>query len=108
MARFYFLATLTPEALGGLVENPTDRKAAVKELVEAAGGSFGSFSMTRGIYDGVTVAELPDFNAAAAFKTVVITSGVASRVDILEDIPNARDMLGQAKELKGVFRPPTQ
>ncbi len=56
----------TPEALATLAENPQDRSAPVRELLEAHGGRFISWYLSFGEYDGLLIYEAPDDATAGA------------------------------------------
>ncbi len=56
----------TPEAWGALTDNPQDRSAAVRELLEAHGGRLVSWYLSFGEYDGMLIYEAPDDASAGA------------------------------------------
>ena len=54
MARYWLtLLAYTPEALARLTQDPQDRSAAVREMVEATGGKLVAFYHSYGEYHGV-------------------------------------------------------
>ena len=65
----------TPEAWAALVDNPEDRSAAVRELVEAMGGRLLSWYLSFGEYDGVLIYEAPDNAAAGATSLAAASRG---------------------------------
>ncbi len=65
----------TPEALATLAENPQDRSAPVRELLEAHGGRFISWYLSFGEYDGLLIYEAPDNNSAGALTLAVAKRG---------------------------------
>ena len=56
MAKYYVMGNYTAKAFQGFMKDPKqDRSTAVKALTEAVGGTFESFSITRGTYDFIAV-----------------------------------------------------
>jgi uncharacterized protein with GYD domain len=66
MQRILALFTYTPEALAGLLREPQDRSAAVREWTEARGGKLVALYHTLGEYHVVVITEEPDGLAAVA------------------------------------------
>ncbi len=61
MQRILALFTYTPEALAGLLREPQDRSAAVREWTEAYGGKLVAFYHAgEGDCHGITISEVPD------------------------------------------------
>src|ERR687886_548037 len=56
----------TSEAWATLIDNPEDRSAAVRELVESMGGRLISWYLSFGEYDGLLIFEAPDDATAGA------------------------------------------
>jgi len=56
----------TPEAWAALVDNPEDRSAPVRELVESMGGQLIGWYLSFGDYDGVLIYEAPDAASAGS------------------------------------------
>jgi uncharacterized protein with GYD domain len=50
----------TSEAWATLADNPEDRSAAVRELLEALGGRLIGWYLSFGEYDGMVIYEAPD------------------------------------------------
>ena len=65
----------TPEAWAALVENPEDRSAAVRELIENSGGRLIGWYLSFGEYDGVLIYEAPDAATAGAALLGAATRG---------------------------------
>ena len=55
----------TQEAWAILAENPEDRSAPVRELLETMGGRLVSWYLSFGEYDGLAIYEAPDATAGA-------------------------------------------
>jgi len=74
---YYMLqAAYTPEGWAALVQNPEDRREAIRSVVEGLGGTLHSGWLTFGQYDTVLILELPD-NVAAAASSIAFASGGA-------------------------------
>ena len=56
----------TTEAWAALVDNPEDRSAPVREVVEAMGGRLIGWYLSMGDYDGLLIYEAPDDASAGA------------------------------------------
>ena len=101
---------MTSEALARLIEHPEDRRGPVGRAVEAAGGRLEAYYWMFGQYDGVSIVEMPDAAAEAAFVLAVTSSGVFRHVETHELIETA-DLVGilqKAQTLRPSYRPPGQ
>ena len=88
MAKFYVMGNYTAKAFQGFMKDPKqDRSTAVKALTEAVGGTFESFSITRGTYDfiAVTSGDMP-YENFAGIKLAVEASGTVENMVILEEM----------------------
>ena len=56
----------TPEAWAALVDNPEDRSAPVREVVENMGGRLIGWYLSMGEYDGLLIYEASDAASAGA------------------------------------------
>ena len=56
----------TPEAWAAFTDNPEDRSAPVREVVEAMGGRLIGWYLSMGDYDGLLIYEAPDDASAGA------------------------------------------
>jgi uncharacterized protein with GYD domain len=62
-------------AIKGLMDNPQDRRAAVRKLVQAAGGKVVALYMTTGEYDFLLINDFKDGDTAVALGMVAAASG---------------------------------
>jgi uncharacterized protein with GYD domain len=77
MPKYLWQASYTPQGVQGLrKDGGVARRAAVKRLVEQAGGKLESFYFAFGEADVYTIAELPDTATAAAVSLAVNALGV--------------------------------
>lgn len=76
----YYLiqASYTSQAIAAMVKNPQDRAAAVRPMIEKAGGKLHGLWFTFGDTDIVAIAEMPNNISAAAISMAIGASGVMS------------------------------
>jgi uncharacterized protein with GYD domain len=65
----------TTEAWAALIDNPEDRSAPVREVVEAMGGRLIGWYLSMGDYDGLLIYEAPDDASAGAAVLVAARRG---------------------------------
>ncbi len=75
MAFYLFQASYTPAALKAMVDNPQDREAAARPLIEAVGGKLHHMFFCFGKEDVIALIEAPDDEAMAAGALVIGASG---------------------------------
>jgi uncharacterized protein with GYD domain len=106
MAKYVTFFGFTTESARRFVEQPSDRAAVVRGVVESAGGSMESYYWMLGQYDGLVIFELPDSKTAAALSLAVSGSGAFSTFETHELI-EASDLAQIAEQAKQIsFRPP--
>ena len=95
------------ETIAAMMENPSDRYAAVKRLTDSAGGKLESYYWMFGHYDGFAIFEAPDAKAVAAV-VLAITSTGAFAVETHELIAPADlgGILARAKDLRAQYSVP--
>ena len=81
--RCLFFGKYTPDSIKGILSG-SDRMAAVKAVVEAAGGSVNLVSFTRGPYDVVVDMNLPSQEIMMGAMATVEASGSMSNTMYLE------------------------
>jgi uncharacterized protein with GYD domain len=107
---FCFTGQYTPQALNGIMDNPTaSRFEAAKNVIEAAGGKLIAMYGLPADGPGVMVIfETPDQSAASAVSTVVVASGGLHDVKLVRLI--AQEELVQirqkASQLRSAYRTP--
>ncbi len=102
MPKYAVFFTFRPEALKSLVQQPSDRAAAVRALSESAGGRMESYYLMLGSpYDGFTVVEAPDSSTIAAVSVAVTSTGAFSHLESHELIESGdlAGILGTASRL---------
>ena len=78
MPFYMFQARYTAAALKAMVDNPQDREAAARPLVEAIGGKLHHLFFCFGSEDVVVLIEAPDDKAMAACSLAIGASGTFS------------------------------
>ena len=77
--RYYLIqASYTPQAIASMVKNPQDRAAAVRPMIEKAGGKLHGLWFAFGDTDIVAIAEMPNNVSAAAISMAIGASGAMS------------------------------
>ena len=108
MAKFALFFSYTPDAWNRLLMKPSDRTAAVRQLMSGVGGTLESFYYMLGDRDGFVVVDVPDAGAAAAASITSTSSGLFSHVETRqlispEDLPAVLEKAASARES---YRPP--
>ncbi|NNK78710.1 MAG: GYD domain-containing protein [Litoreibacter sp.] len=78
MPFYLFQARYTTEAIKAMVNNPQDREAAARPLIEALGGKLHNLFFCFGADDVMAIIEAPDDEAMAACALTVAASGAFS------------------------------
>ena len=109
---FCLTAEYTPQALNAMRENPnTDRRAAVEQLLEAAGGKlvamYGRASNGPGV---MVIFDVRDPAMAPAMCGVAVSAGSVQNVELtrlftMEEIAEIRQ---KARQIRGAYKPPGQ
>ncbi|WP_264213125.1 GYD domain-containing protein [Leisingera thetidis] len=80
MPRFIVTGSYTPAAMKAVIENPSDREAAARSLVEAAGGTLESYYLTTGENDFAIKVTIDDISDLLAGLLVTGASGAVSNL----------------------------
>ena len=110
MAKYAFFFTYSSEAWARMVNSSGDRTAAIRQLVDAVGGTLESAYWMFGPHDGIVVADVPDSIRAAAVSVAVGSTGSFKHLETHELF--TQDELGRilshAKQTAGTYQPPGQ
>ena len=109
MAHYLFQASYTPAAIKAMTDNPQDREAAARPLIEAVGGKLHSLFFCFGKEDVLVIIEAPDDTAMAACAMVVGGSGAFSSGKTTKLLTSAEAMeaMGAAKTASESYTPAT-
>ena len=98
----------TPESWAALVDNPEDRSAPVREVVEGMGGRLIGWYLSFGEYDGLLIYEAPDAASAGAAILAAARHGHlrATKTTPLFSAEEGQEIMRRAGDT--AFRPPGQ
>jgi uncharacterized protein with GYD domain len=109
---FCFTAEYTPQALNAMRENPnTDRRAAVIQMLEAAGGKVIEMYGISGNGPGAMVIfDVPDPQMAPAISGVAVSSGSVQNIKLtrLFTMDEIKGIRQNAAKIRGAYKPPGQ
>src|SRR6266850_1447298 len=108
MPLFITYASYSHSGVKGLVNKPSDRSAAVKALIEKAGGKFVALYNTTGSNDVVLVSELADGSDAVAIGMAVAATGALSKIETVRAwTPSEfKGIAEKAARVAGAYTPP--
>ena len=108
MPHFMKQLSFTAAQTRALVENPQDREAAARRVIEAFGGRLVCLYFMFGERDIVLVAEFPDAESAAACSLRVCASGAFSAFEThaLLTAAEAQRAMQKARTATDAYRPP--
>ena len=101
--RCLFFGKYTPDSIKGILSG-SDRMAAVKAVVEAAGGAVNMVSFTRGPYDVVVDMNLPSQEMMMGAMATVEASGSMSNTMYLECV-EGDPVWEAAKSIASTYKP---
>lgn len=78
MAFYLIQASYTQQSIAAMVKSPQDRAAAVRPIIEKAGGKLHGLWFAFGEHDIVAIAEVPSTTGAAALAMAIGASGSMS------------------------------
>jgi len=104
MAKYLFKVSYSPAGLKGLLkEGGSLRRAAAEKAIQSLGGTMEAFYYCFGDADVVSIADLPDAAAAAAFSLTVNTTGAVRLSTTPLLTPEEMD---RARKKSVKYRPP--
>jgi uncharacterized protein with GYD domain len=109
MPFYLFQGRYTAAALKAMVDNPQDREAAARPLIEAVGGKLHHLFFCFGSDDVVALIEAPDDKAMAAGALAVGASGALSggATTKLMTAGEAMEAMATAKKASVSYKPAT-
>jgi uncharacterized protein with GYD domain len=96
----------TPEAKAALARVPEDRSAVFEQLVEEMGGQMHASYSSLGDYDGVTIFEAPDEQAAHSIELAASQPGHLKETKITPLLPIKESMGAMREASKQEYRGP--
>lgn len=108
MPTFITYASYSHAGVKGIVSEPTDRTAAIKGLIEKAGGKLIAAYMTTGTNDIVIIAEIADGSDAIAAGMAAAASGHLAKVETVRawTLAEFKDIAEKANRVAVGFKPP--
>jgi uncharacterized protein with GYD domain len=110
MPKYMISGSYTTQSWAAMVDNPQDRFAAAKKLVDNVGGRLESVYFAFGPDDVIAIAELPDDEAAGAVALAIAASGgfSSARTTKLITMEEGQAMMRKAKQAAGAYSPPNK
>lgn len=109
MPYYMFQGRYSTAALKAMVDNPQDREAAARPLIEAIGGKLHSLFFCFGTEDVLAIIDAPDDQAMAACALVIGASGAFAGGATTKLMTSAEAMkaMEKARSARGSYRPAT-
>ena len=107
MPFYLFKGSYTTDSLKAMVENPHDREAAVKPMMDALGAKLHHLFFCFGKEDVIALIEAPDDETMAAGALVVGASGSMSSGETVKLMTSAEAMaaMGKAGKAASSYKP---
>jgi uncharacterized protein with GYD domain len=109
---FCFTADYTPQALNAMRENPnTDRRAALEQLLGAAGGKLiAMYGRAANGPGAMVIFDVPNPAMAPAMCGVAVSSDSIQNVELtrLFSMEEIADIRQKARQIHGAYKPPGQ
>src|SRR4051795_3567722 len=96
MSKFALFFSYTSDTWAKMIDNPSDRSAAVSTTIEGVGGKMEALYYMLGEKDGFVLFDAPDTESAAALALAVNSTGALGSVQTVQLI--------EAGDLPGVLR----
>jgi uncharacterized protein with GYD domain len=106
--RYITFFSYSSGAVKAMVEQPSDRPAAARALVESVGGTLQSFYWMQGHHDGFFIADVPDALSAAALSAAAASTGAIASIESHEIFDGAGQaaIIDRAKSAMAAYAPP--
>ncbi len=101
MAYYLWTGNYTPAAIKAMMKNPSDREAAARKAIKAAGGKLHYMFVAMGRKDLVLICEFPDDISAASLSLMTgaagsVANGETTRLMTMADFAKAMKNAGVA------------
>ena len=108
MPRFIVTGKYTTSAIKAMVESPSDREAAARAIVEAAGGTLENFYVTTGDSDFSIKVTIDDVTDLIAGLMATAAAGAVSNLKTIRAFTSEEftAMQQKAGELAGAYKAP--
>src|SRR5262252_9415852 len=108
---FCLTADYTPQAMQAARQNPSNRKEAVRNLLEAAGGKLIEFYHTGATGPGgLVIFDVPDPQMAPAMMSVAVAGGAVQNVKLtrLYTVEEVDEIREKANKIRPAYKAPGQ
>ena len=108
MARYIITGNYTAAAMKGMLAKPSDREAAARALVQAAGGKLESFFLTTGDNDFSMLVQSDNLTDMLAALMVASATGAVTGMKTVQAFTSAEFQAAQkrAGEIAAKYTPP--
>jgi uncharacterized protein with GYD domain len=108
MSKYIVFYSYSNAAVKGMIDHPSDRTAAVRELAASVGGSVEAAYWMQGNHDGFIIGDFPDSVSAAAVSAAVAATGAVSSIETHEifDHDQQEAIVKAAKTALQAYTPP--
>ncbi len=108
MPRFIFTGCYTSDAIKGMLAKPSDREAAARKIVEAAGGTLVDYYGTTGPKDFLMIVDADDAKDLLAGIMVAGASGAISNPETIRAFSSAEltEIQTRAQGLASAYKAP--
>lgn len=112
MATYIITGNYTASAMKGMVSQPSDREAAVRPLIEGAGGKMIAYYATMGDNDFLAIFE-QDANQTESMIAALLVAGASESVCNLKTVQaftsaEFKNAQGKASAMMASFKPSNQ
>lgn len=106
---YMFQARYTSEAMKAMVDNPQDREAAARPLIEALGAKLHNLFFCMGQDDVIAIIEAPDDETVTAASMIIGGSGAFSggATRKLMSAQQAMSAMQKAQDARSAYTPAT-
>jgi uncharacterized protein with GYD domain len=108
MPKYALFFTYTSDAWDAMVENPRDRAAQARAVVEAADGTMESLYWMFGPHDGLCIFDAPNPTKAGAVSVAIGSTGSFKQLETRELFgqEELNELLASARECRQRYQPP--
>ena len=108
MSKYIIFYSYSSAAVKGMIDHPSDRTAAAREMAASVGGSVEAGYWMQGNHDGFIIVDFPDSVSAAAISAAVAATGAMSSIEtheIFDDVQQEA-IVKAAKTALQAYTPP--
>jgi uncharacterized protein with GYD domain len=110
MTKYFCNFTYSSGSWARLIDRPEDRTGALKNVVEALGGTLECMYWRMDSEDGIVIADFPDSVAVSAVQTAILKTGAVKSTEVYELLTKQqlRERLVLARDATHVYEVPGQ